>query len=92
MSNYQVCKKAQEIFSKALDQVLNQPSSLDNRSNKQQELHPTAGNARDIDGTQLSLVDTDFGLSELFPQNSEFSSWLESINMPLDPWLNMEEP
>jgi len=72
-SNYQICKQAQTVFSRCLDQILNQtvfPSP---------SLMSTPGGLEVQEPFSLGL--TDFGLTELYPQDPEWSTWLESFDL-----------
>lgn len=71
-SNYQICKQAQEVFSRCLDQILTPPKLCSH------------GLVRQAGGEEtqepFSLCSTEFGLTELYPQNPEWSAWLESFD------------
>ncbi|KAJ5547995.1 hypothetical protein N7513_005229 [Penicillium frequentans] len=71
-SNYQICKQAQAVFSRCLDQILN-PTELCSHALMRQ-----AG--REEKQEHLSFGSMDFGLTELYPQNPEWSTWLESFD------------
>ncbi|PMD45629.1 hypothetical protein L207DRAFT_482070 [Hyaloscypha variabilis F] len=72
-SNYQICKQAQTVFSRCLDQILNQT------------VFPSPGLMSTPGGLEVqepfSLGLTDFGLTELYPQDPEWSTWLESFDL-----------
>ncbi|KAJ5619234.1 hypothetical protein N7510_003218 [Penicillium lagena] len=72
-SNYQICKQAQTVFSRCLDQILNPNAAsshgLMNEPGKPEVQEP------------FSLGSMDFGLTELYPQDPEWSSWLESFDL-----------
>lgn len=72
-SNYQMCKQAQAVFSRGLDQLLN-PTAVSSHG-----LMSEPGGA-DVQET-FSLGSMDFGLTELYPQDPEWSSWLESFDL-----------
>ncbi|KAH8701636.1 hypothetical protein BGW36DRAFT_101904 [Talaromyces proteolyticus] len=72
-SNYQICKQAQIVFSRCLDQILNQTATSSH------DLTSEPG------GTEVqepfSLGSMDFGLTELYRQDPEWSMWLESFDL-----------
>ena len=72
-SNYQVCKQAQKIFSRCLDQVLNPPTA------------PSHGLTSGSGGPEVqehsSLGSMDFGLTDLYPEDPGWSTWLESFDL-----------
>ncbi|KAJ5993976.1 hypothetical protein N7451_009700 [Penicillium sp. IBT 35674x] len=71
-SNYQICKQAQAVFSRCLDQILD-PTELYS--------HGLMGQAGKEEAQEpFSLGSMDFGLAELYPQNPEWSTWLESFD------------
>lgn len=71
-SNYQICKQAQAVFSRCLDQILNPYELCSHGLMKQAEREETQ--------EPFSLGSMDFGLTELYPQNPEWSTWLESFD------------
>ncbi|KAJ6090564.1 hypothetical protein N7486_009379 [Penicillium sp. IBT 16267x] len=70
-SNYQICKQAQAVFSRCLDQILN-PAELCS--------HGSTSQAGRKEAEEFSFCSMDFGLTDLYPQNSEWSDWLESFD------------
>ncbi|KAJ5651252.1 uncharacterized protein N7484_004975 [Penicillium longicatenatum] len=72
-SNYQICKQAQAVFSRCLDQILNPVELLSHGFTSQAERQE----ARE----PFSLGPMDLGLTELYPQNLEWSAWLESFDL-----------
>jgi len=81
-SNYQICKQAQTVFSRCLDQILNQTAVS------------SPGLTSEPGGPEVqepfSLDLTDFGLTELYPQDPEWSMWLESFDL-YQTWLMAEQ-
>ena len=71
-SNYQICKQAQEVFSRCLDQILNQSELCSHGLMRQ--------TGREETQEPYSLCPMEFGLTELYPQNPEWSAWLESFD------------
>ena len=72
-SNYQICKQAHTIFSRCLDQILNQTvvsyPGLESESGVAAVQEP------------FSFDFTDIGLAELYPYDPEWSTWLESFDV-----------
>jgi hypothetical protein len=73
-SNYQICKQAQSVFSRCLDQILN-PIPISSPGLIASE--PGGLEAQE----PFSLGLTDFGLTDLYPQDPEWSTWLESFDV-----------
>jgi hypothetical protein len=71
-SNYQICKQAQTVFSRCLDQILNPIELVSHGFTSQAE--------REEAQEPFSLGPMDLGLTELYPQNLEWSAWLESFD------------
>jgi hypothetical protein len=67
-SNYRICKQAQAIFSRCLDQILNPPT-----------LPPRDVGALDVQ-VPFALGSMDFGLPDLYPLDPDWSTWLESFD------------
>lgn len=76
--NYQICKQAQSVFSRCLDQILN-PAVVSSHDLTSEPGRP---------GVQehFSLGSMDFGLAELYPQDPEWSTWLESFDLYETAW------
>lgn len=72
LSNYQISRQAQKIFSRCLDQILNHPKSSHNLMTG-------------MEGSEIqepsSLTSMEFGLTELYPHDPEWSMWLESFDL-----------
>ncbi|OKL60711.1 hypothetical protein UA08_03987 [Talaromyces atroroseus] len=73
-SNYQICKQAQTVFSRCLDQILN-PSAVSSH-----RLTSEPGGPEEVQ-EPFSLGSMDFGLTDLYPQDPEWSTWLESFDL-----------
>ncbi|RAL06829.1 uncharacterized protein BO97DRAFT_438886 [Aspergillus homomorphus CBS 101889] len=73
-SNYQICKQAQMVFSQCLDQILNTPADASQGS---------GGHISEpeVQEPSYSLGLMDFGLTELYPQDPEWSTWLEYFEL-----------
>ena len=74
-SNYAICKQAQTIFSRCLDQILNQPSIPIHNDGT----NSVAGDPSQLDAFPLGAVD--FGLIDVYPQDPEWATWLESFDL-----------
>ncbi|KAJ5833515.1 hypothetical protein N7474_001826 [Penicillium riverlandense] len=72
-SNYQICKQAQTVFSRCLDQILN-PTAVSSQGLTSEPGGPAVQEP-------FSLGSMDFGLTELYPQDPEWSTWLESFDL-----------
>lgn len=72
LSNYQISSQAQTIFSRCLDQILNHPKSS-------HSLMSGMGGPEIQEPS--SLTSTEFGLTELYPYDPEWSMWLESFDL-----------
>lgn len=76
-------KQAQTVFSRCLDQVLNHPVPAS---------QPVAVQPAPSQASQAPPADPmDFAPAELFPQDPEFSAWLESFDLQVDPWLDLPD-
>jgi hypothetical protein len=64
-SNYQICKQAQTVFSRCLDQILN-PTAVPSHGPTSEPKGPEAQEP-------FSLGSMDFGLAELYLQDPEWS-------------------
>jgi len=82
--NYSLCKRAQSIFSRSLDRILNGPTQPAVLTTRQDELPSQYENRAEVPGPagqsnhQHILVD-----------DSEWMDWLETCNLQADPWLDI---
>lgn len=85
--NYSLCKRAQSIFSRSLDRILNGPSQQQQPAMPpvQDELANHFENNADVpvpapagQGNQTMLID-----------EPEWMAWLETCNLQADPWLDV---
>lgn len=84
-SNYGICKQAQLIFSRALDQILNQEdSTVPMRSLPDNTLHS-------MHDVELGTV-PDMHTEEPVVQEAQWEAWLESVDFEDDTWLEMLKP
>ncbi|KAJ5087762.1 hypothetical protein N7456_011378 [Penicillium angulare] len=75
-SNYQMCKQAQAVFKRCLDQILD-PAALPSNSH---DLICESGTEVQ-DPQAISLGSVDFGLTDLYPNDPDWSVWLESFDL-----------
>ncbi|KAJ5718820.1 uncharacterized protein N7483_009902 [Penicillium malachiteum] len=71
-SNFRLCKQAQTTFSRCLDQILAAPTP----SCQETMSWPGRPEMQDL----ISLASMDFGMKNLYPQDPEWSAWLETFN------------
>ncbi|KAJ5626845.1 hypothetical protein N7528_004272 [Penicillium herquei] len=88
-SNYQICKQAQSIFSRGLDSILNRSdhAQSDNYAPTTRYFHEQ--NERELHRQESSLgPDVASGVV----QDTEWMSWLNSVGLQGDPWLESIVP
>ncbi|KAL7929788.1 hypothetical protein V8C35DRAFT_314797 [Trichoderma chlorosporum] len=81
--NYELCKQAQLIFSKALDQILNHEMPL----TRSLPTSPTV-NVYDEPSTELPEAQN----LETFSQDLQWLAWLDTVDFQGEPWLEMLKP
>ncbi|KAJ5287250.1 hypothetical protein N7478_002936 [Penicillium angulare] len=75
-SNYQMCKQAQTVFKRCLDRILD-PAALPSSSHGL--ICETGTEVQDPQ--VISLGSVDFGLTDLYPNDPDWSVWLESFDL-----------
>lgn len=81
--NYELCKQAQSIFSKALDQILNNEVPL----TRPLPTSPTVtiNDARSAKLPEAQNLDT-------LTQDLQWAAWLDTVDFQGEPWLEMLKP
>jgi len=92
--NYDLCRRAQSIFSRSLDQILNHSSEVPpslNESNGQPEAEskPTSNVLFDEIPRQIIPPSVNDDALGSFVQDPEWSAWLDSMDLMADPWLGL---
>ncbi|KAF2725002.1 hypothetical protein K431DRAFT_216362 [Polychaeton citri CBS 116435] len=90
--NYELCKRAQSIFSRGLDQALNYVpvSTASAKQSKRPTPHPDHVHHKTLDNPSLPAADQDDALP-LLTADPEFSAWLNDFDVHIDPWIEMLE-
>ncbi|KAH8121179.1 hypothetical protein ACSS6W_009927 [Trichoderma asperelloides] len=81
--NYELCKQAQLIFSKALDQILNHEMPLTRSLPDSQTV-----NMYDAPSAEF----TDAQSPENITQDLQWAAWLDTVDFQGEPWLEMLKP
>lgn len=81
--NYELCKQAQSIFSKALDQILNNEVPLTRPL-------PTSPTVTNNDALSAKLPEAQ-NLDTL-TQDLQWAAWLDTVDFQGEPWLEMLKP
>lgn len=82
--NYEICKQAQSLFSRSLDQILNWSGAQSGSHGP----NPVESSLEDVvPQTDQPTESMDFDFVEGFAQNPEWSAWLDSFDLQADPWL-----
>lgn len=83
--NYSLCKRAQSIFSRSLDRILNGSATTQPAMHPaQDELPNHHGNNVDVPAAPASQNDLSMLIDE-----PEWMAWLETCNLQADPWLDV---
>lgn len=96
--NYQIIRQAQSIFSRGLDQLLDNPNLFDDPATRVAAANAAATASSGSGSGSLNhhhhqhepnaeLTDADFAM--LLPQDLEWSTWLESFGLGTDPWFDL---
>ncbi|KAJ5702426.1 hypothetical protein N7488_009974 [Penicillium malachiteum] len=88
-SNYQICKQAQNIFSRGLDSILNYSEPAQQNSYSQ-----TTNYAQGLNGQEIPRQESYLGadVANGVVQDAEWMSWLNSVGLQRDPWLESIVP
>ncbi|KAL6828780.1 hypothetical protein J3E69DRAFT_329690 [Trichoderma sp. SZMC 28015] len=81
--NYELCKQAQSIFSKALDQVLNNEMPL---------THPLPTSPTVSINDALSAKLPEVQNLDTITQDLQWAAWLDTVDFQGEPWLEMLKP
>lgn len=80
--NYSLCKRAQSIFSRSLDRILNVPAQ-----------HPIFQPASELQSEQdndaVVPMDAAQEYQQTLIEEQEWMAWLETCNLQADPWLDV---
>lgn len=83
-SNYQICKQAQSIFSRSLDSILNQDEATQKNKSGQLTMHLHEHSDQDNHG-RADLTSAE--VPNAVVQDHEWMSWLDSVGLQGDPYL-----
>ncbi|KAJ5716352.1 hypothetical protein N7493_008263 [Penicillium malachiteum] len=88
-SNYQICKQAQYIFSRGLDSILNHSEPAPQNTYSQ-----TINYSHGLNGQELPRQESYLGadVTNGVVQDAEWMSWLNSVGLQGDPWLESIVP
>jgi hypothetical protein len=81
--NYSLCKRAQSIFSRSLDRILNGPSQPPIPSAQEQS---STNHDNNIDMSEPGATAAD---QHMLIDDPEWLAWLETCNLEADPWLDI---
>ncbi|RFU76072.1 c6 transcription factor [Trichoderma arundinaceum] len=81
--NYELCKQAQLIFSKALDQILNHEMPLTRSL-------PDSLTVKIYDALSAELPEAQN--PETITQDLQWAAWLDTVDFQREPWLEMLKP
>ncbi|OPB43737.1 hypothetical protein A0O28_0020550 [Trichoderma guizhouense] len=81
--NYELCKQAQSIFSKALDQILNNEVPL---------THPLPTSPTVTNNDALSAKLPEAQNLDTLTQDLQWAAWLDTVDFQGEPWLEMLKP
>ncbi|QYS97855.1 Zn(2)-C6 fungal-type domain-containing protein [Trichoderma simmonsii] len=81
--NYELCKQAQSIFSKALDQILNNEMPLTRPM-------PTSPTVSINDALSAKLPEVQN--LDTITQDLQWAAWLDTVDFQGEPWLEMLKP
>ncbi|KAJ5737476.1 uncharacterized protein N7483_002601 [Penicillium malachiteum] len=87
--NYQICKQAQSIFSRSLDSILNQSEPAQRNNHAQ-----TTGCSHELNEQEIHRQESSLGAGATngVVQDAEWMSWLNSVGLQGDLWLESIVP
>ena len=81
--NYSLCKRAQSIFSRSLDRILNGPTQPPIPSAQEQS---STNHNNNIEMSEPAAATVD---QHMLIDDPEWLAWLETCNLEADPWLDI---